>query len=442
MLRKKAGVALGVLLALALTSALPVGAAVGGPVSSVPASWTPQLATSGTDGSIEQLRQFATCGGNMYAVGQFSALSKGATVSARNNAASFSATNGVVTGWNPNVNGRVDTVAFNGADCSYAYLGGKFTSVGGTTVKNIARVNTTTGAVDAGFFNTAAGRVTHMEVMQGHLLVGGYFPGYLKSLNPTTGLSDGYAMPAISGTYVFPGVKPNATRVWNMTPSPDGNAVLIMGVFTSVGGFARRQIFRLNLGVTATVSGWYSDGNPANLLYQDGFNEDCATVEPFWLQDASWAPDMSKIYVATTGYKPWDQGAGGTPRAELCDAAAGFPATEETDVDPLWINYTGCDSLYSTAADTNTVYVGGHQRWMNSPLGCDGAGIVGTPAPGMAGLSPTTGALIFNPTKGRGLGADDMLITPAGLWIASDNQANVNQCGGVYGHAGICFLPY
>ena len=49
---------------------------------------------------------------------------------------------------------------------------------------------------------------------------------------------------------------------------------------------------------------------------------------------------------------------------------------------------------------------------------------------GMEGLSPTTGALTFNPTRARGLGADDMLVTSAGLWIASDNLSNSNQCGG------------
>jgi hypothetical protein len=35
-----------------------------------------------------------------------------------------------------------------------------------------------------------------------------------------------------------------------------------------------------------------------------------------------------------------------------------------------------------------------------------------------------------------------MLLTGAGLWIASDNFAGSNTCGGVAGHSGICFLPY
>ena len=35
-----------------------------------------------------------------------------------------------------------------------------------------------------------------------------------------------------------------------------------------------------------------------------------------------------------------------------------------------------------------------------------------------------------------------MLITSAGLWIASDNLSGSAMCDGVFGHAGICFLQY
>jgi hypothetical protein len=35
-----------------------------------------------------------------------------------------------------------------------------------------------------------------------------------------------------------------------------------------------------------------------------------------------------------------------------------------------------------------------------------------------------------------------MLLTSAGLWIASDNAYGSSTCGGVSGLAGICLLPY
>ena len=69
----------------------------------------------------------------------------------------------------------------------------------------------------------------------------------------------------------------------------------------------------------------------------------------------------------------------------------------------------------------------------------------------LAGLTPgsTGGSLIRNSagtaglySRSRGHGADDMLLTNAGLWIASDNFGGNTQCGGLSGYAGICFLPY
>ena len=38
--------------------------------------------------------------------------------------------------------------------------------------------------------------------------------------------------------------------------------------------------------------------------------------------------------------------------------------------------------------------------------------------------------------------ADDMLLTGAGLWIASSNRFGSDMCGGVGGHSGICLLPH
>jgi hypothetical protein len=35
-----------------------------------------------------------------------------------------------------------------------------------------------------------------------------------------------------------------------------------------------------------------------------------------------------------------------------------------------------------------------------------------------------------------------MMITSAGLWIASTNRFGSNECDGVTNHSGICLLPY
>jgi len=73
----------------------------------------------------------------------------------------------------------------------------------------------------------------------------------------------------------------------------------------------------------------------------------------------------------------------------------------------------------------------------------------------LQGLDPGSGKVELN-SRGTALytmsrdNADNMLITGAGLWIASANRYTVNKCGDLKGppghnsadHAGICLLPY
>jgi hypothetical protein len=84
-----------------------------------------------------------------------------------------------------------------------------------------------------------------------------------------------------------------------------------------------------------------------------------------------------------------------------------------------------------------------------NPNACDTLGSGAYNAPGMEGLDPANGRLYVKPdnsagyySRARGKGADDMLVTSAGLWIASDNLDGSQTCGGVQNLAGICFLPY
>lgn len=188
---------------------------------------------------------------------------------------------------------------------------------------------------------------------------------------------------------------------------------------------------------------WLSRGREATLTNwtSSEFMPNCYRTEPFFIKAAAWARDDNSVYVATTGYHP--NGIAPAPvsrRTGLCDAVAKFSATEKR-VSHSWISYTGCDSLYSIVLGSATVYIGGHERWAHNPDGCDHAGPGAIAAPGMAGLSEVTGALSFNPTRSRGFGADDMILSRTGLWIASDNYETSQYCGGVPGHSGICFLP-
>ena len=111
----------------------------------------------------------------MYAVGSFTTISWNGTTYTRNHVFSFSATKPyTVTSWDPNVNGTVNGITFS-PDCSTAYLGGIFTTIGATTVKNIAAVSTSTGAVITSFGHTANGQVETLLYYNGHILTGGYY---------------------------------------------------------------------------------------------------------------------------------------------------------------------------------------------------------------------------------------------------------------------------
>ena len=127
--------------------------------------------------------------------------------------------------------------------------------------------------------------------------------------------------------------------------------------------------------------------------------------------------------------------------AEPRDATIAYPVTQAPFDGHTWINYTGCDSLYSVAADAATVFSGGHQRWVSNANGCDRQGAGAVFQPGLSEVNATNGLYQPGPNRGRGLGAKDLLRTSAGLWIASDNQANTSSCAGVNNRRGICFLP-
>ena len=430
-----------------------------GPVSPTPVAGTPTLVPNGT---TEEIRQIADCGGTMYAVGTFTSISGSNGSFTRNNIFSFSDTAPfAVTTWDPNVNGTVNTIALN-STCTTAYIGGQFTTVGGAAAKNIAAIDTTAGALVPGFKDNAGGQVETILPVNGHLLTGGFFTGingstsdpYYASLDPGTGKDDGFVHLNISGHIQFQGVKNNSTEVFNQQLSHNGALVLVEGDYTSVGGLNRRQVFMINVtGTTATLTGWTSpqfDGSdPSATLNPNDKYFNCGASHPFYVHAAAWSPDDSEIYLADTGVKPilWN---GTFPMVGMCDAAAAFPATQ-TQVFSNWIAYDGCDSLYSVAADDSAVYVSGHNRWFNNQNQCNKAGPGAIPAPGLAGLTPgpAGGSLILNSagtaglySRSRGHGSDDMVITGAGLWIASDNFGGKTSCGGQAGFSGLCFLPY
>ena len=398
-------------------------------VSSTASSTTPYLVTVTTKPITTMIRQ---CGTQMWAVGAFTSIgSPGHSAVTRNNVVVFDQATGAISAVDPDVNGAVDSVTFS-PDCTSAYLGGKFTMVHGTAVKNIAKISTSTGAVDTAFTDNSPARVYAVQYVNGHLLVGGAFKtingstgttaSYLTSLNPSTGKVDGYANNlGITGT-----LPKNVTHIYKFFPSPDGTRVAVNGSFTSVLGQQRLQVFVLTLG-TSSVS--------LNDWYAPVLNQTCtgaSSGESFYAQGVAWSPDSQFLYLANTGFK-------GAP---LCDSAVKFSASANSNQTLIWQNKTGGDSLYAAAASTNDVYVGGHMRWLNNPQGNDSCGPGCVSRPGIGDIDPTSGlATPWNPGKTRGHGVKDLFIDSLGnLWVSSD-AAPPGNCAGVF-HPGICMFPH
>lgn len=400
-------------------SALPAAT-----VSTNPVNWTPNVVSP--DATVRQLIQ---CGSTMFAVGTFTAVAKpGGGKITRNNAFSFSATTGAISSWNPNVDGTVYSIAMS-RDCAYAYLGGSFHHVHGVAVTYLAKVRVSTGVsgTPVGSFTPRPDNsLRGVAAVNGHLFVSGYFKSigganrsYFASVNANSGVISSYVNLAISGQVA----STTSTMVYKLIPNPAGTRMLIIGPFTTVNGKTRMEAFVADLGSSSvTLDNWYAPGLTGG----------CASNFAWFVRSGNWSPSGSKIYLATTGVKG---------KSPYCDVIAQFSSASSSNIVSDWINKTGCDSLYAVAADTTSAYVGGHERYANNPNACDKAGPGSLPRPGVGAMSVSNGqANAWNPTRDRGHGADDMVRSSAGLWVASDTYYNSVKCGGEY-HPGICFFP-
>src|ERR1700730_5160333 len=175
--------------------------------------------------------------GKILAGGQFSTIG-GQT---RNNIARLKPDGTLDTAFNPNANNDVFAIAVQ-AD-GKILVGGDFSTIGGQTRSEIARLDATTGLADS--FNpnpngSQGSGVNSIAVQSdGKILVGGYFTNiggktrnYIARLDATTGLADSF--------------NPNANRdVDSIAVQADGK-ILAVGGFTVIGRQTRNNIARLD----------------------------------------------------------------------------------------------------------------------------------------------------------------------------------------------------
>ena len=379
--------------------------AIGRVVSTNPVNYTPNITNGAAYKSAE-------ANGMLYLGGSFTSVTAAAGTSpagtfTRNHILAFNAATGSIsTSFAPNVNSDVWAIVASGTSL---YIGGAFTSVNGVARRGLAKVNATTGAVDTAFnAGLASGMVTEAAMVSGRLIISGTFPQRILAVNPTTGANTGYINVPVTGS-----VASNAgpVEVYRFAVDPAGTRLVGLGNFTTVGGATHFRAFMLNLGATsATVSAWRY--TPLQQM--------CASSSlPDYMRDVDFSPDGSYFVFVSTGFVPLS----GQVGTALCDAAARFETANLAPTRPTWINYTGGDTLHSVAVTDLAVYVQGHQRWLNNPQGRDSAGPGAVSRPGIGAINPTTGlALSWNPTKDRGVGGKDLLVTARGLWVASDTE--------------------
>jgi Domain of unknown function (DUF5122) beta-propeller len=393
-------------------------------VSDDPSNLTPHLAEDGT-GVRPRVLALGRHGDTMYVGGMFHNIQdrqRQSTVP-RENLFAFDVPTGDISAFAPNVNGPVWAIAVVGDSI---YVGGDFTSVNGVARRGLAKLDVATGAVDPTFvppFGT--GRVTDLAYVDGRLIVAGSFPKRLVALRPTDGRGTTYITAAIAGSVPLTNEK---TNVFRFAVDPDEEHLVAVGNFTSVDGAQRVRAFMLDMGATAaTLSPWW----------YPPFADKCETntaSRQSYLEDVDFSPDGSYFVFASTGFVTDRSDQIGT---HVCDAAARFETDVMSPSQPTWINYTGGDTLHSVVATGAAVYVQGHSRWLDNPLGRDSAGPGAVSRPGGGAIDPTTGdALSWNPVMSNTVGGFAFLAAPDGLWIGRDG----NRIGGEY-HRGLAFMP-
>ncbi len=395
-----------------------------GMVSAVPSTATPEVA----DGAVHAL---AEVGNSVVIGGTFSGVD-GVT---RNHLAAFNSATGDLSSVVFDVNGPVYAVA-TGVLPGTAFIGGDFTTVGGVAARDLSLVDLATGKPVSGWTPPALeqGYVEDLEVAGSRLYIAGTFRkasrlarAGLATASTSTGALDSYASVQFEGHHNDSGTGAQGrTGLREIEISPDGTRLVAIGNFKTANGQTRDQIAMLNLGSSsATVSQTW-----ATSAYADYCNKKASDS---YIRGVDFSTDGSFIVVAAKG--------GGQHPDSLCDAAARFEVNlSSSDVQPTWQVETGGDTVWAVTITGNAVFVGGHNKWINNPLG-KGLAMPGAIArPGLMALDPASGRpLTWNPGRNpRGVTVYQILHTSRGIYVASDTAYIGNRD---YYRPRIAFFP-
>ncbi|MGK5554809.1 hypothetical protein ACSNOI_24650 [Actinomadura kijaniata] len=420
-MRRRLGAASAALLLTGAAFAAPAEADIQQPavVTANPANHTPHV-LDGTVRAITVVGNKVVVGGNFTKVRE---AGSGRPTLARSNIFAFDKTTGKIdTAFAPKLNSTV--YALQPGDAGTVYAAGGFWEVGGAHVGGLVRLALPTGQVVRTFKpNVGGGVVYDMKRHQNKIYIGGMFTKVRGAAKPVLARVDATSGALDANFKITPSApRAGSLKVYKMALNPQGTRLLINGTFTKVNGLRRVQIAMIDTGAaTARPTTWATERYAAE-----------CNLKAFhtYMRGMDFSPDGSYFVVVTTG--------GPYGNTTLCDTAARWETNRTGGGQrPTWVNWTGGDTLLSTSVTGAAVYVGGHQRWHNNPLGHDSAGPGAVSRPGIAALHPTTGkALSWNPTRTRGHGVEALVATKDGLFVGSDTD----ELGREY-HGKLGFFP-
>jgi hypothetical protein len=403
----------------AFAVALPASAALNQPaqVSVNPVDYTPNV----VDGEV---RAFALVGDTVVVGGDFTTVTdaKRKVRYNRKNLFAYRAATGEILPFAPQPDAPVFTLA-TGVN-NTVYVGGQFQKIAGGSQRGLSQLNLADGSRVPAFSADINWGDSRSVIAQGrYVYVAGSFSRIgttdrvgLARLDATTGAVD----PAFDMKLAAPHL--SRVKLEDLALTPDGTRLAAVGAVEQAAGQWRAQVVMVDTptGAPARLADWYTDA----------YAHECRAGFETYLRGIDFDPTGTYATIVATGRKWGDK--------LMCDTAARFDLRGTGQHKPLWVNWTGGDSLYSVADTGAAVYVGGHQRWMDNPEGRETAGPGAVARPGIAAINPLTGkATSWNPKRNpRGIGARALLATPQGLLVGSDTE----RIGDEY-HGRLALMP-